>query len=141
LRYVVGLGPRNLFILNYQIGDSTLGFLLVAPPARCPYAVRLIANSSQWDLRVLNDLYQDVILEPRTSKMLATADRTAAVYKPLCGGRIKPFLDYESGVVKDVGFQGSGCAISIASASLMTEMLKAKHASMPRRCSGGFTIC
>jgi nitrogen fixation protein NifU and related proteins len=79
---------------------------------------------------MLNDLYQEIILDhskkPRNCKLMACANHMAEGYNPLCGDKIKLFLDYENGVVKDISFQGSGCAISTASASLMTEMLKGK---------------
>jgi nitrogen fixation NifU-like protein len=79
---------------------------------------------------VLNDLYQEIILDhskkPRNCRLLECATQMAEGYNPLCGDKIKLFLDYENGVVKDISFQGSGCAISTASASLMTEMLKGK---------------
>jgi nitrogen fixation protein NifU and related proteins len=79
---------------------------------------------------MLNDLYQEIILDhskkPRNCKPMACATAMAEGYNPLCGDKIKLFLDYENGVVKDISFQGSGCAISTASASLMTEMLKGK---------------
>ena len=76
---------------------------------------------------MLNDLYQEIILDhskkPRNCRLLKCATNMAEGYNPLCGDKIKLFLDYENGVVKDISFQGSGCAISTASASLMTEML------------------
>jgi nitrogen fixation NifU-like protein len=79
---------------------------------------------------MLNDLYQEIILDhskkPRNCKPMACATAMAEGYNPLCGDKIKLFLDYENGVVRDISFQGSGCAISTASASLMTEMLKGK---------------
>jgi nitrogen fixation NifU-like protein len=79
---------------------------------------------------VLNELYQEIILDhskkPRNCRPLECANHMAEGYNPLCGDKIKLFLDYENGVVKDISFQGSGCAISTASASLMTEMLKGK---------------
>jgi nitrogen fixation NifU-like protein len=79
---------------------------------------------------VLNDLYQEIILDhskkPRNCHPLKCATQMAEGYNPLCGDKIKLFLDYENGVVKDISFEGSGCAISTASASLMTEMLKGK---------------
>ena len=79
---------------------------------------------------MLNDLYQEIILDhskkPRNCRPLACATQMAEGYNPLCGDKIKLFLDYENGVVKDISFEGSGCAISTASASLMTEMLKGK---------------
>ena len=79
---------------------------------------------------MLNDLYQEVILDhskrPRNVGILQGANRTAEGYNPLCGDKIKLFVRYEDDVVKDISFQGSGCAISTASASLMTSALKGK---------------
>jgi nitrogen fixation NifU-like protein len=78
----------------------------------------------------LRELYQQVILDhnksPRNFKKLETANRTAEGYNPLCGDKIDIFLDVEGDVVKDITFQGSGCAISKASASLMSEVVKGK---------------
>jgi len=72
----------------------------------------------------LRDLYQQVILDhnrkPRNFRTVAHANRTAEGYNPLCGDRITLELTVEEGVVKDAAFQGSGCAISKASASMMT---------------------
>ncbi len=76
------------------------------------------------------DLYQDLILDhnkrPRNRRKLEEADRTAEGYNPLCGDRVTVFVAIEDNVVKEVTFEGSGCAISTASASLMTESLKGK---------------
>ncbi len=78
----------------------------------------------------LRDLYQELILDhnkrPRNFKALPDANRTAEGYNPLCGDKVKIFLRLEDGLVQDVSFQGSGCAISKASASVMTESLKGK---------------
>jgi nitrogen fixation protein NifU and related proteins len=78
----------------------------------------------------LNDLYQEVILDhnkrPRNYRTLEGANRRAEGFNPLCGDRLTLFLTIDGGVIRDVGFQGSGCAISKASASLMTEALKGK---------------
>ncbi|HEY2988687.1 MAG TPA: SUF system NifU family Fe-S cluster assembly protein [Candidatus Binatia bacterium] len=78
----------------------------------------------------LRDLYQELILDhnkrPRNFKALEDANRTAEGYNPLCGDKVKIFLNVEDGRIKDVSFQGSGCAISKASASVMTESLKGK---------------
>ncbi len=78
----------------------------------------------------LRELYQEVILDhnksPRNFKKLETANRTAEGYNPLCGDKINIFLDVEDDVVKDISFQGSGCAISKASASLMSTIIKGK---------------
>ncbi len=72
----------------------------------------------------LRDLYQQVILDhnrkPRNFRKIADASRTAEGYNPLCGDRITVYLTVEDGVVKDAAFQGSGCAISKAAASMMT---------------------
>jgi nitrogen fixation protein NifU and related proteins len=78
----------------------------------------------------LRELYQDMILDhskrPRNFRKLEAADRTAVGYNPLCGDRLTLYLDIEGDVVKDAAFQGAGCAISTASASMMTEMVKGK---------------
>jgi nitrogen fixation NifU-like protein len=78
----------------------------------------------------LNDLYQEVILDhnrrPRNFCVLADATHQAEGYNPLCGDRLNVFLKLEGGVIADIGFQGSGCAISKASASLMTDSLKGR---------------
>jgi nitrogen fixation protein NifU and related proteins len=78
----------------------------------------------------LRELYQQVILDhnksPRNFKILANANHHAEGYNPLCGDKINLYLDVEGDVVKDVGFQGSGCAISKASASLMSSIVKGK---------------
>ena len=70
------------------------------------------------------DLYQQVILDhnrkPRNFRKIADANRTAEGYNPLCGDRITVELTVEDGIVQDVGFQGTGCAISKAAASMMT---------------------
>ncbi len=76
----------------------------------------------------LRELYQQVILDhnksPRNFKKLENANHSAEGYNPLCGDKINLYLVIEDDVVKDVGFQGSGCAISKASASLMTSIVK-----------------
>jgi nitrogen fixation protein NifU and related proteins len=78
----------------------------------------------------LRDLYQETILDhnkrPRNFKKLEDANRTADGYNPLCGDKVKVYLRVEDGKVKDLSFEGSGCAISKASASVMTESLKGK---------------
>ncbi len=78
----------------------------------------------------LRDLYQQVILDhnksPRNFRKLEGANRKAEGYNPLCGDKVTVYLKLEDGVVKDVSFEGSGCAISTASASMMTASLKAK---------------
>lgn len=78
----------------------------------------------------LSDLYQEIILEhskaPRNFRRPAGANRVAEGYNPLCGDHFTVFLDMEGDAIRDVGFQGSGCAISKASASMMTQSLKGK---------------
>ena len=78
----------------------------------------------------LRELYQEVILEhskaPRNYRELATANHTAEGYNPLCGDHFTVYLDLEDDSIRDISFQGSGCAISKASASLMTQSLKGK---------------
>src|SRR6266542_2474384 len=76
----------------------------------------------------LNELYQQVILDhnkkPRNFKRLETANRRQEGYNPLCGDQITLYLEMDGDLIKDVGFQGSGCAISKASASMMTAAVK-----------------
>lgn len=76
----------------------------------------------------LSDLYQEVILDhnrrPRNFRELSSPSHRAEGYNPLCGDRLHLFLKVEGDVVTDVAFQGSGCAISKASASLMTDTIK-----------------
>ena len=78
----------------------------------------------------LRELYQDVILEhskaPRNYRELQDANHKAEGYNPLCGDHFTIYLDLEGGKIKDVAFQGSGCAISKASASMMTQSVKGK---------------
>lgn len=78
----------------------------------------------------LRELYQQVILDhnksPRNFKILEHANHSAEGYNPLCGDRIDIYVELENGIVKDIGFQGSGCAISKASASLMSSIVKGK---------------
>jgi nitrogen fixation NifU-like protein len=78
----------------------------------------------------LSDLYQEVILEhskaPRNFRKPASANQEAEGYNPLCGDRCSVYIDMDGDAIKEIGFQGSGCAISRASASMMTQMLKGK---------------
>ncbi|WP_068637704.1 Fe-S cluster assembly sulfur transfer protein SufU [Thauera butanivorans] len=84
-------------------------------------------NDSAPDLR---ELYQEVIFDhnrqPRNFHAMADADHQADGHNPLCGDQLTVYLRIEDGVVKDVSFVGHGCAISTASASLMTEAVKGK---------------
>ena len=78
----------------------------------------------------LSGLYQEMILDhnrrPRNFHKLVPATRTAEGYNPLCGDKITVYLDLDGDTVRDISFEGSGCAISKASASMMTESLKGK---------------
>jgi nitrogen fixation NifU-like protein len=78
----------------------------------------------------LRDLYQEVILDhskrPRNFRTLSATANQAEGYNPLCGDRETVYVDLEGDVLRDVAFQGAGCAISTASASMMTESLKGK---------------
>jgi len=78
----------------------------------------------------LRDLYQQVILDhnksPRNFRLMANATQHAEGYNPLCGDRLDVYLIIKNGIVEDISFKGEGCAISKASASLMTSLLKGK---------------
>jgi nitrogen fixation protein NifU and related proteins len=78
----------------------------------------------------LRELYQEVILDhnkrPRNFGSLPAANHHAEGHNPLCGDRLAVHLDVEDGVIKGVAFEGAGCAISRASASLMTDAVKGK---------------
>jgi nitrogen fixation NifU-like protein len=78
----------------------------------------------------LSDLYQEVILDhnknPRNFREIENADRTADGNNPLCGDALRVYVELEDNKVKDVAFKGSGCAISKASASMMTQVVKGK---------------
>lgn len=79
----------------------------------------------------LVDLYQEVILDhnkkPRNFRVITQPTHTANGINPLCGDRVVIYLSVQDNVIKDIAFQGTGCAISSASASLMTELLKGKY--------------
>ena len=78
----------------------------------------------------LNDLYQDTILEhnknPRNFREIEDADRQALGNNPLCGDALRVYVKMDGDSVSDVAFKGSGCAISKASASMMTQTVKGK---------------
>ena len=78
----------------------------------------------------LRELYQEVILDhnkrPRNFRVIDPASHQAEGYNPLCGDQITLYLEIQDGIIKDLAFQGRGCAISTASASLMSEALKGK---------------
>ncbi len=84
----------------------------------------------------LNDLYQEVILDhnrrPRNFRAIPGA-RCQEGYNPLCGDRVMVYLDVTGGVVRDAAFEGTGCAISKASASLMTEALRGRTVEAARQ--------
>jgi nitrogen fixation protein NifU and related proteins len=79
----------------------------------------------------LRDLYQEVILDhykrPRNFGPLEEADHRAEGHNPLCGDKVTIYLVMDGDVIRNISFQGGGCAISTASASLMTEILKGKN--------------
>ena len=78
----------------------------------------------------LRELYQEIILEhsktPRNFRVMEAANRTAEGYNPLCGDHYTIFMDVTDGSIRDISFQGSGCAISKASASMMSQAVKGK---------------
>ena len=85
----------------------------------------------------LRELYQQVILDhnkhPRNFGELDGADRHADGYNPLCGDRLALYMNLDGNVITEVSFVGSGCAISKASASLMTDAVKGKTLAEARR--------
>lgn len=88
----------------------------------------------------LKDLYQDIIVDhnrsPRNFRELEDATHVAEGFNPLCGDKLRVFLKVEDGTISDVAFLGSGCAISTASASLMTEQLKGRGLDDAQRLFG-----
>ena len=90
----------------------------------------------------MRELYQEVILDhykhPRNFKKLETANRSSEGYNPLCGDRITVYLLVEDDIIKDIAFEGSGCAICTASASVMTDTLKGKPATEAETMFGKF---
>ncbi|HWB49923.1 MAG TPA: SUF system NifU family Fe-S cluster assembly protein [Stellaceae bacterium] len=78
----------------------------------------------------LRDLYQDIILDhgrhPRNFRPIAHPTHTAKGHNPLCGDRVTIYLTLDGDRIADVSFEGRGCAISTASSSLMTEVLKGR---------------
>ena len=91
----------------------------------------------------LRDLYQEVILDhgrkPRNFRRLEGANRSARGDNPLCGDKMELFVDLTpEGRIADAAFQGRGCAISMASASLMTETVKGKTQAEAAELSGKF---
>src|SRR3989338_5155122 len=90
----------------------------------------------------LRELYQELILEhskkPRNFRALEHANHTAEGFNPLCGDKFKLYLDIEGDTIKDIGFLGSGCAISKASASMMTASVKGKTVAEAHNLFGEF---
>lgn len=78
----------------------------------------------------LRDLYQEVIFDhykkPRNFHAMSNANHVAHGHNPLCGDRVTVYLHVDGDIIRDVSFDGAGCAISTASASLMTDALKGK---------------
>ena len=90
----------------------------------------------------LRDLYQEVILDhnksPRNFYKLADANRVAEGFNPLCGDHIHVYLFLQDDRIQDISFEGSGCAISKASASLMSSVLKGKSTDEAQKLFGHF---
>lgn len=92
---------------------------------------------------VLRDLYQEVILDhgkhPRNLRHPEGANRQARGYNPLCGDQVTIYLETDKeGRILDVAFEGKGCAISMASASMMTEVLRGKTEAEAKRLFDDF---
>ena len=90
----------------------------------------------------LSELYQEILLDhnskPRNFRKLDDADRFADGFNPLCGDRISLYLKLEDDVITDVGFQGVGCAISKASASMLTQSIKGQPVGRAKEIFGEF---
>ena len=93
-------------------------------------------------MNMLEDLYQEVILHhsksPRNFGVLDGANRTADGHNPLCGDKLHLTLHVEDGRVTDVRFAGEGCAISTASSSVMTDLVKGKTEEEAARMLAAF---
>jgi len=93
----------------------------------------------------LRELYQEIILDhsrhPRHFGALADANHVAEGFNPLCGDKVKIYLSVDANDrIQDVSFEGRGCAISVASASLMTDMLKGRTIEQADELMGGFLL-
>ena len=90
----------------------------------------------------LNELYQQVILDhnknPRNFGVINPYNHTAEGHNPLCGDHIDIYVLIENNIIKDISFQGHGCAISKASASIMTTLLKGKKVEEAEEMFGKF---
>ena len=130
-RYGVPATVRASFALYNTRGRRRRAGARARPGAR---GLRLMSD--------LRELYQSVILDhnkaPRNLRRPADANRSAEGRNPLCGDQLTVFLTVEDGVVKDAAFEGSGCAISTASASLMTEGVKGRRVDEVEKLFDGF---
>ncbi len=90
----------------------------------------------------LADLYQQLIIDhnrsPRNRRRLERPTSRAEGHNPLCGDRVTVYVDVVDGVIRDVTFEGAGCAISTASASLMTQAVKGRTVAEARALFGAF---
>lgn len=90
----------------------------------------------------LRELYQELILDhhkrPRNCHALADADCDLEGYNPLCGDKLHLYVKMDGDKVADIGFEGSGCAISVASASLMTEAVKGRTVEQAQNLINNF---
>ena len=90
----------------------------------------------------LRDLYQEVIFDhykrPRNNRTLDEANHHAQGHNPLCGDKVTIYVKVDDGVIQDVAFEGSGCAIATASASMMTEALKGRKLEDVEKLFHGF---
>jgi len=94
---------------------------------------------------VLDELYQELIIDhgrnPRNFGKLKNATHIKEGYNPLCGDKITIYISSKQGVIEDISFYGEGCAISMASASLMTEALKGKPVEYADQLFAEFQHC
>jgi nitrogen fixation protein NifU and related proteins len=90
----------------------------------------------------LRELYQQLIVDhsksPRNCRAIAGADASAEGFNPLCGDQVTVFVKLDGDKVQDISFQGNGCAISTASASLLTEVLRGKTRAEAEAIFAGF---
>jgi nitrogen fixation NifU-like protein len=90
----------------------------------------------------LRELYQEIILDhgrhPRNFRKIENPTHTARGYNPLCGDRVSVYLTLDRDVISDAAFEGRGCAISTAAASLMTEVLRGKTVAEARELFAHF---